>query len=392
VKRTLLLVVPFAPVAGARHGGGRVAFGLVRELAARHDVVLLHFEPGTPVDPEIEHRCTAVAALAPRAPGRRRDAAALVRGRSLWGESVGIDRLARAVAALSARWAPDVVQIEYGAFGEALAAVPAGAARIVTIHDPAALRRESVPLRREGLALTHHLDARVSLRQERRVLGLADAAVVFTEGDKALLERHAPQAHVATIPFGWDVPATALDPAGKDRDLVVFVANFAHPPNVDAALALATRILPRVRERHPAARLELVGASPPAEVRALASDAVRVTGPVAAVEPFLDRAAVVVAPLRIGGGMRAKVVEALAAGKAVVASRRAAAGLAGDAMLVVDGEGATADAVAGLVADEAARRRLGERARAWALETLSWRATADAYDRLYARCAATMRS
>jgi glycosyltransferase involved in cell wall biosynthesis len=106
------------------------------------------------------------------------------------------------------------------------------------------------------------------------------------------------------------------------------------------------------------------------------------------VRPHLERAAVVVMPIAIGGGMRAKVLEALAAGKAVVASSRAAEGvtaLPGEDLVVVDGDAQTAAAICALLDDEDARRRMGARARAWAVRELSWSTVADRYDELYAR-------
>ncbi|MDQ3849493.1 MAG: glycosyltransferase, partial [Actinomycetota bacterium] len=120
----------------------------------------------------------------------------------------------------------------------------------------------------------------------------------------------------------------------------------------------------------------------------LAGPGVRVTGAVASVEPHLERATVVVAPITIGGGMRVKVLEALAAGKAVVASPRAAEGVtarAGEEIVVADGDRETADAVLALLDDPRARRRMGIRARQWAVRELSWAAMADRYEELYAR-------
>ena len=77
--------------------------------------------------------------------------------------------------------------------------------------------------------------------------------------------------------------------------------------------------------------LVIVGADPPREVSKLAGEHVRVTGEVDSVMPYLDRAAVVLAPIELGGGTRIKVLEAVAAGKAVVATTRAAAGTGADA-------------------------------------------------------------
>ena len=108
------------------------------------------------------------------------------------------------------------------------------------------------------------------------------------------------------------------------------------------------------------------------------------------VEPWLNRAAVVVAPLRLGGGMRVKVVEALAAGKAVVATPLAVEGLAvtdGGEVALARTDEEIAEAVAGLIGDPARRAALAARAHAWARAHLGWERCVTAYEALYDRLA-----
>jgi glycosyltransferase involved in cell wall biosynthesis len=104
---------------------------------------------------------------------------------------------------------------------------------------------------------------------------------------------------------------------------------------------------------------------------------------VRSVEPWLDRAAVVAAPLASGGGMRVKVLEALAAGKAVVASPLAAEGLGGAPLLRADGDEETAEAISGLIDDRDRRAALAARAREWALVHLGRERTVEAFEALY---------
>jgi aminoglycoside phosphotransferase (APT) family kinase protein len=145
-------------------------------------------------------------------------------------------------------------------------------------------------------------------------------------------------------------------------------------------------IAPRVWARAPEARVVIVGPEPPEALRASASERVIVTGVVDDVTPWLDRAAVVAVPLRLGSGMRVKVLEALAAGKAVVATGRAVEGLDvtdGEQVRIADDDDAFATAIAELLDSAPARARLAARARRWAIGSFDREHHADAYDALY---------
>jgi glycosyltransferase involved in cell wall biosynthesis len=388
-----MLVAPFAPSGTLTHGGAHAVLTLVGALAERHELVVLHLDREADADSEVVARCLHVERLpTPEREGWQRrltDAAALARGRTLWAADSAIPKLQRRVRALVERFDPQVVQVEHAVLGDALAAVAASRLRILTIHDPAAAAVPgSAPSR--TLAVLQRIDALTAVRHERRVLGLADGAVVFTERDRAALRGpwsalgHG-AGSLVTIPLAWPVPDRPLDPVGRTPTLL-FVGSFRHPPNVEAALRLGRRIFPIVRAACPEASLEIVGPSPPREVAALASPAVRVTGQVPDVGPHLDAAGIVVVPLDRGGGMRVKVLEALAAGKAVVATSRAAEGIPAsrDRLLVVaDSDQEIARAVVRLLSDDAERRALAARGRAWAARALAPARMADRYEVLY---------
>lgn len=192
---------------------------------------------------------------------------------------------------------------------------------------------------------------------------------VFTPDDGAALRCIAPMVadRVRINPLGIEIPPAA-DPARVVPGTVVFVGGFGHQPNVDAALWLGMDIMPRLRLLCPRVRLILVGSHPPASVQALACHDLRVTGRVPRIEPFLEQAAVVLAPVRVGGGMRMKVLQAMAMGKAVVTTPMGAAGLGegGQLPLVIaeDAEG-IARATAALLDMPEACRDLGMRARSF---------------------------
>jgi glycosyltransferase involved in cell wall biosynthesis len=194
---------------------------------------------------------------------------------------------------------------------------------------------------------------------------------VFCEADASEVRDLAPAIapRIRVNPYGMILPA-ACDPAREQPGTVLFTGTFAHLPNRDAARWLAAEIMPAVRARHPRARLRIVGSAPPPEVLELAGDGIEVIADAPAMEPHLEAAAVVVAPMRSGGGMRMKVLEAIAREKAVVTTSLGAEGFAslGDELpfLVADDAGGVAAAIADLLGEPEQRRALGRRAREFA--------------------------
>jgi glycosyltransferase involved in cell wall biosynthesis len=254
------------------------------------------------------------------------------------------------------------------------------APRVLVVHEPGTRAAADHLAEATGMRrLLRTIELRASHRFERRALGLADATVVFTEPDRQDLRGVAPDAAIHVVPLGVQLPATPADPIGVEPPEVCFVGSFKHPPNVAAASVLLRDIMPRVWRRHAAARLVIVGPDPPATLRAPQDDRVHVTGEVPDVAPYLARAAVVAAPIRSGGGMRVKVLEALAAGKAVVASPRAVAGLDvrdGEHVLIRDADGPVADAISDVLDDVALRTALAAAGRDWAARHVGWPAVA----------------
>jgi glycosyltransferase involved in cell wall biosynthesis len=147
-------------------------------------------------------------------------------------------------------------------------------------------------------------------------------------------------------------------------------------PNVDAMLWFAGSILPQIHQRVPDVRLYVVGQKPHGRLEILRDKPnIELTGWVPDVRPFLHAADVYVAPLRMGSGTRLKIMEAMAAGRAVVATTMAAAGLPAEvknAMLIADTEGQMTDAVVSLLQDSAHRRELGEAAQIAVKQHYDW--------------------
>jgi polysaccharide biosynthesis protein PslH len=397
----LLILTPFAPRLDAPHGGGKSLAQLVRELGRRHRVALLCLRASDdpPTDDVVRGRCELVEEFplpgvggtpVERLRRKARLSLALARGRPTWAADTAVRRFAARVEEHIRSWQPDVVQAEFHVMGQYLARASSSGlpARVLTEHEPgASAAAESSRTAQGPRRLLAWADSITWRRFESRVLERADAVVAYTERDRQVLAELSPNARLVVIPLGMDLPSDpASSPTPQSPDLV-FIGNFMHPPNVDAALRLVNGIFPRVVRRVPAARLYLIGDRVPGVLRKAADSNVVVTGLVDEVSPYLERAAVVVVPLRTGGGQRVKVMEALAAGKPTVMSSLAAAGLEvapGEEALIAETEEEFADAVLTVLQDHALRRSLAAGARAWAERNLGWQRTIEGYERLYA--------
>ncbi len=223
----------------------------------------------------------------------------------------------------------------------------------------------------------------------------ADRLATVTWEDRELIREQIPDADVAVVPDGVDhLPPRheqrslgpidrQLEPIDRELEaiehpptpLVTLLANFGYAPNVDAALHFCHEILPAIRAEMDDIHVWLVGNAPPPEVRALAGERVTVTGYVPDVRPYLDAADVIVCPLRIGGGIKVKMIEALRRGKAIVSTGIGAQGLpvqARRALLVTEDPLDFAHSVATLLRDEPRRRLLERRAAAAAMKLPTW--------------------
>jgi glycosyltransferase involved in cell wall biosynthesis len=380
----ILLVVPVPPQAD---GGGAIPVLLeaeLRGLRQRHEVTLVTALGDEPGEEE------AVAKLRERGevhiadrrrppPGghrRRRQlrmAAAWARGRwpwrTVWYADPGFQGI---IDRLGAEREFDVVAVEDSAMS--VYRYPAGVPTVYTHHEVLRSRpvdwKPGPPRRWPGWAFGE-LDWRRWERFQVEAWRGFDRVQVFSQRDAEAIAELAPDvaARVRVDPFGMVLPPLA-DPEREAPGTILFVGAFHHPPNRDAAIWLAREILPAVLERAPDARLRIVGSVPPPEVLALAGPRVEVVADAPSVLPHTEAAAVVMAPVRTGGGMRMKVLQAMAAGKAVVTTPRGTEGYTGfgEAPPLAVGEGTAeiAAATAALLEDEAARRSLGERARDFA--------------------------
>ena len=240
-------------------------------------------------------------------------------------------------------------------------------------------------------------------RYERDVMRAHDAVAAVSQTDAHALQQIAPGLTVHVVPNGVDTAEFAPRPdrMQDSRDVLptnsqspnsttdlVFTGKMDYRPNIDAVFWFAGEILPRVRAQVPAARFAIVGQQPHARLAPLAArDGVLLTGWVPDVKPYIAAAAVYVAPLRMGGGTRLKVLQAMSLAKPIVSTSLGCDGLSiqsGREALLADTPDAFAAAVLRLLHDPALGQQLGAQARALAIARYDWRIIGPLMEACYA--------
>jgi polysaccharide biosynthesis protein PslH len=358
-------------------GDGLRVHGLLEPLADRHHFDLICFaRPGEDLEPELRRVFRSVT-LVP-APTTQR--ASLVRRafKSISAEDFKLTSAAMqsAVAEALGSEAYDLILEEAANTIPNLPEGPLSVPLVVdSIDEP--ILREMRALRHAAWSAKpeHFYRAWRFWRYERALLGRAALNIYVSEVDAQVYMRLFPQRRTAVVPNGVDTTYFAPMPLSPEPACIVFEGNMNFEPNIDTAEVLVRDVLPRVVKRIPDARVVLVGRNPGDGVRALASERVEVTGTVEDVRPYLARATVFACPMRLGSGIKNKILQAWSMGRPVVAAPESLGGLnAKDEfnILVRESPAAFADAVVELILDQHRAMQLGERGRATAEREYSW--------------------
>ena len=228
--------------------------------------------------------------------------------------------------------------------------------------------------------------ARLMLEYERKICRSVKGVIAVSEADAKTMRELYGVSRVNAVPTGVDVAFFTPPAEAQPATDLVFVGSMDWMPNVDGVGWFVREVLPLIRRRLPNCSLDVVGRTPGREVTEMAEgdSRIRVTGTVPDVRPWLWESKAAIVPLRIGGGTRLKIYEAMAARTAVVSTAIGAEGLdiaPGENILIGDQPDAFAQACIRLISDEAERRRLA--AAAWRhVETKhSWEAAAREFER-----------
>jgi sugar transferase (PEP-CTERM/EpsH1 system associated) len=210
--------------------------------------------------------------------------------------------------------------------------------------------------------------------------------------EQEIIKEKLPNVKTCLVPNGVDVEY--FSPSGQHSSSVpsniVFTGVFSYYPNEQAAVAFSREVLPRIRKHFPKIRFTIVGKNPSEQVRRLAEDPlITVTGYVNDVRPFLENATVVVVPLRIGGGTRLKILEALAMGKPVISTTIGCEGLNvqhGKTILIADTAEEFAVTVVNVLKDTVLAQSLGQEGRRLVEREYRWEVAGDRLREFVKQC------
>jgi len=390
--RLQVLILSAEPPYPPTYGGARIRlFHLLQQLAPRHDLTLLTLLE-TPEDrdflPALEPYCRKILAFdfTPSAT------------RPTWRERLRAPayRLACSpplAAALVSEFRDGHYDLVHADTSRMAVYTPLlrGHRKIISATDSSTLAHQNQTTLAQGLRAqvrARYLQWLVT-RYERDNYREYDAGAVVADRDAAVIRQLCPRLSVRVIPNGVnpDFLSYKSAPAGNTFQLV-FTGTLDYEPNVDAVLWFTQQILPLIRRDIPAAQLHVIGRNPTPKIHELASQnpAVTVTGFVPDLRPALAAAAVYVCPLRLGAGLKNKVLEAMAMGLAIVTTTEGASGNAGrdgQHFLVANDPAKFAAAVVTLLRDPQRREQLGAAARQLVSETYSWERAGEAFHKLY---------
>ena len=246
-------------------------------------------------------------------------------------------------------------------------------------------RHEANPLNR----MVFKLEAAKMLRYERATVARFHHVIAVSEHDRKLMSAMTDDTRISVVPTGVDLKqfsAARTKATDATEPLVIFVGSMDWEANIDAVDYFCREIWPAVKQAVPEARFRIVGRNPHPRVKKLSSDSVEVTGTVASVIEHYREASVNIVPLRIGGGTRLKIYEAMAMGKATVSTSIGAEGLDvndGSDILIADSPAQFAGSTIALLQNEDLRQTI-ERAASEQAARYDWSMITDRFEEVLA--------
>lgn len=363
-----------------RSGFTTRVYQVARHLSERHNVTLLSYasqdERGGVAELATRMSVRVVERSPPSPVGKRvAQALTIASSRAYCCREIYSEGMQDAIDELCSRTKFDVIQLESSLL--CTFRVPRDTRLVIVEHN---IEYELLQRMCEGeRSLPRRVFNRVEYARFRRFEEAswkrADACVVTSEREVAAVRECAPETPLAVVPNAVDPDYFAPSGGAVDAHTLIFNGTLNYRPNVDAVRYLIDDIWPLVRHRYPDATLMLTGCNDGVDIRPLMKPGIRFLGEVPDIRPHVARATAVCVPIRIGGGTRLKVLEALAMGKPVVSTAVGCEGVAvrdGEHLMIADDARAFASKIFEVFENPALRAALGRAGRRLIETRYSW--------------------
>jgi polysaccharide biosynthesis protein PslH len=375
--------------------GGRIrSYHVLKALARRHSITLFTFYAAIKDDlnSAVEQEFARVALMPLRIPAGRTFREALSYARYLFSplpyqvSKFCKPKVARRILQLVAEDKPDVIVCDFVIAAQSIpwdVPIP----KILFTHNvEAAIWKHHYRLADNPFwKVLAWREYQAMDRFERDSLKRADHVLTVSDHDRNIFAKMIDPSRITVIPTGVDLEYFRPLPNAEEPATMVFSGAMDWMPNEDAMVYFIKEILPRIRKQIPSASLCVVGRDPSRGLLELGASqrGIEITGRVDDIRPFVHRGAIYVVPLRIGGGTRLKIFEAMAMGKAVISTTIGAEGLPvrpGQDIVIADDPEEFADMTVRLLKDPIRRAELGRVARELVEQSYSWDAVVQPFE------------
>ncbi len=401
----ILIVTPYLPHPKCGHGGGTYLYHFLNHLSKKHQITLASFAD----DREIElvndlGQLPIELHTIYRIKGRGKSIFStfilllirtfrLIQSVILW-QPYYISKfknhdMASLIKMLTQNNLFDIIQFEYSQMGSYSKFVKQGKI-ILREHD--VVYRPAYRAYKKSRYLIQKIVLLIEwcrwAKYEPKMVKRFDFVLTSSEQDKSLLEWLTGLDNIDFVPFGIDVAECIPNYHSRKSNNLLFVGNFSHRPNADAAIWLVENIFPKVQKRIPTTILYIAGANPPERLKSLCANKfnVKLLGFVDDIIPFFRGCGIFVAPLRFGGGVKIKILQAMAQGIPIVTTKIGIEGIAAiypEGVLVSNSSKEIVDQICKLVNEPELAEKIGNNGWEAMKKSYSWESIIKKFETIY---------